>query len=51
MKIGDLIRMRSTGSVWLVMDRLGNTVLAHNVKTNICTWMNPAAFEVINASR
>jgi len=50
MKVGDLIRMRSTGSIWLAVDRLGNTVLAHNVKTNIRSWMNPAAFEVISES-
>ena len=51
MKVGDLIHMRATGSVWLVVDRAAGphlgTILVQNVKTQVRCWMNPAAFEVL----
>ena len=51
MKVGDLIRMRATGSIWVVVaipaGPLLDTILAQNVKTQVRNWMNPAAFEVL----
>jgi len=53
-KIGDLVAMTmagDTGSLWLVVNVIADTILAQNVKTNSRSWMNSSAFEVISASR
>ena len=51
MKVGDLIRMRATGSIWVVVaipaGPMSMSVLVQNVKTQVRNWMNPAAFEVL----
>ena len=51
MKVGDLISLCSTGTLWLVMEVAAGTVLAQNVQTQRRAWMNALAFRVINESR
>ena len=52
MKIGDLISMRSTGTLWLVIEAgYAGTVLVQNIQTQRRAWMNGLAFRVINEGR
>ncbi len=46
MQVGDLVRMRWTGTLWLTLDIIADTVLVCNVKTNAKEWMMKTAFEV-----
>ena len=51
MKVGDLVAMKMSGSGWLVLKVLADTILVQNVKTGYRSWMTGSAFEVISASR
>lgn len=46
MQVGDLVQMRWTGTLWLALDIIADTVLVCNVKTNEKEWMMTSAFEV-----
>ena len=51
MKIGDLVKMPRTSTVWLVSRLVCDTIFVHSLKTGYSAWMNKAAFEVISESR
>jgi hypothetical protein len=51
MRAGDLVAMRMTGTLWLVLNVVADTILVQNFKTGYRGWMNMSAFEVINESR
>ena len=52
MKVGDLVSMRSTDTLWLVIEAgYAGTVLVQNIQTQRRAWMNALAFKVINESR
>ncbi len=51
MRVGDLVVMKMSGSLWLVMSMIAETILVQNVKTGYRSWMMKPAFEVISASR
>jgi len=51
MQVGDLVAMKMSGTHWLVLSVIADTILVQNVKTNFRSWMNGSAFEVISASR
>ena len=51
MRVGDLVVMKMSGSLWLVMSIIAETILVQNVKTGYRSWMMKPAFEVISASR
>jgi len=50
-KAGDLIKMRSTGTMWLVVGIGWDCVLVRNIKTQWKGWLNKSAFEVSSAGR
>ena len=51
MEIGDLVAMKMSGTRWLVLNVIADTILAQNVETNYRSWMTKSAFEVISANR
>ena len=51
MQTGDLVAMRMTDTLWLVVMVISDTILVQNLKTGWRGWMNMSAFEVINESR
>ena len=51
MKVGDLVMIRSSRTVWLTLDIIYDTILVLNQKTRQRAWMTKGAFEVISASR
>ncbi len=51
MKVGDLVVMKMSGSRWLVLSVIADSILVQNVKTNYRSWMTGSHFEVISASR
>ena len=51
MKVGDLVVMKMSGTLWMVMSVIADTILVHNMKTNYRSWMTKSAFEVISESR
>jgi len=46
-KIGDLVMMKSSGTVWLTLGIIYDTILVLNQKTRQTSWMNKTAFEVL----
>jgi len=50
-KVGDLVAMKMSGTCWLVMNVIADSILVQNVKTNYRSWMMKSAFEVISESR
>ena len=51
MQTGDLVAMRMTDTLWLVVMVISDTILVQNLKTGWRGWMNMSAFEVINERR
>ena len=51
MQVGDLVVMKMSGTRWLVLNVIADTILVQNVKTNYRSWMTGSAFGVISASR
>ena len=48
MKVGDLIRMKGTDTLWIVLEVLwGNDLNVINAKTLKTMWVMPDFFEVI----
>jgi len=50
-EIGDLVAMKMSGTRWLVLNVIADTILAQNVETNYRSWMTKSAFEVISGNR
>ena len=51
MQVGDLVAMKMSGTRWLVLNVIADTILAQNVATNYRSWMTKSAFEVISGNR
>ena len=51
MRVGDLVRMKVAGSVWITLDIVYETAFVYNIHTSHSMWANEEAFEVISASR
>ena len=51
MKVGDLVQMRQTGTLWLVLDIIDDTALVFNANTSYKMWATMQGFEVLNESR
>ncbi len=51
MKVGDLVAMRMTGTLWLVVSVISDSVLVQNFQTGYRGWMDVSAFEVLSESR
>ena len=52
MKVGDLIRMKSTDTLWIVLETLWDSDLnVVNIKTLKTMWVMPDFFEVVCESR
>jgi hypothetical protein len=46
-EVGSLLMMKMTGTTWLALDEIADTVLVINQKTNRKMWANKSAFEVV----
>jgi hypothetical protein len=46
-EVGSLLMMKMTGTTWLALDEIAESVLVVNQKTNYKMWAEKAAFEVI----
>ena len=51
MTVGDLVKMKNNGTLWLASEVICGTILVTSIKTNHTMWANKEAFEVINESR
>ena len=52
MRVGDLVKMKvtfpqSSGTVWLMLDIVADTILVLNQRTKYKMWATKSAFEVI----
>ncbi len=47
MKVGNLVKMKSGGTVWLMLDIVADTILVLNQRTKYKMWADMSAFEVI----
>tara|TARA_R100000008_G_scaffold74534_1_gene53388 strand:- start:1691 stop:1912 length:222 start_codon:yes stop_codon:yes gene_type:complete len=46
-KVGNLVKMKSGGTVWLMLDIVADTILVLNQRTKYKMWADMSAFEVI----
>jgi|MDTE01.1.fsa_nt_gb hypothetical protein len=46
-KVGNLVKMKSGGTVWLMLDIVADTILVLNQRTKYKMWATKSAFEVI----
>jgi hypothetical protein len=50
-KIGDLVRLRGRGPLWLTLEFIDNNMLAINIKTGYKMWSNKNEFEVFSTNK
>ena len=46
-EVGSLLKMKYSGTTWLALDEIADTVLVVNQKTNHKMWYVKSAFEVV----